>query len=299
VILAQKTSILEIAFGPDLRFAVEAPVATAWRTLLEECFSTFVGQTADSSHPGGALPPLIVSLEAPPGAGSEQRQALLFNAPATVWRQGQALGFEVGGAVAWCHPEACRGGIQINNLEEKNLEDFISFAFAPMLLELAQVRGWFAVHAAALASKGRGILLPGPSGCGKTTIFRGASAGGLEVLSDDLVWLRRHGEKLTLQALPRWLERQGLPAPTADSVPLHAIVLPTIVPQPENRLQPITVQECLDTLLAASGTLSECLWQERLGVLLSSALSARLYRLEAGHRRNEVPSLLAALGEEA
>lgn len=295
---AKSASTLEIAFGTDLRFAVEAPTAAPWRGLLEECFSTFLGSASDRP-PREPLPPsLPIGLGPPPESGPERRQAVLSHPPATVWRQGQALVFEVGGAAAWCLPEACRGGMQIKGLKQEDLEDFISFAFGPMLLELAQIRGWFAIHAAAVAVDDRGILLPGPSGCGKTTIFRGAHASGLGVLSDDLVWLRRRGEGLTLHALPRWLQRQGLPAPTANAVPLAAVVLPTIVPGAESRLLPLSVQECLDSLLATSGTLSESLWRRRLEILLSTALSARLYRLEAGHRRERVPPLLSALGKE-
>lgn len=285
-----------LAFGKDLRFIVETPLPEILRELLEECFSTAISPATKGPPRGSGSAPIPIGLGPPPKAHPESRQAVVHHPPATVWRGGEALIFEVAGGAAWCLPDAGRGGLQIQGLAEEDFEDFISFALGPMLLELAQTRGWFAVHAAGIAVDGRGILLPGPSGCGKTTTFRGAYSCGLDVLSDDLVWLHRHGEGFVIAPLPRWLQRQKLPAPTVDAVPLTAIVSPTILPQAESRLRPVGVQECLDTLLTASGTISESLWRKRLEILLSAALSARRYRLEAGHRRKEVPPLLATLG---
>lgn len=46
------------------------------------------------------------------------------------------------------------------------------------------------VHAAALVRDGRSILLAAPAGTGKSTIAYLAHANGIEVLSDDLVWVQ-------------------------------------------------------------------------------------------------------------
>jgi hypothetical protein len=46
------------------------------------------------------------------------------------------------------------------------------------------------IHAAAIARDGRAILLAGPSGSGKSTLAFAAHAAGLDVLSDDRVWVQ-------------------------------------------------------------------------------------------------------------
>jgi hypothetical protein len=50
-------------------------------------------------------------------------------------------------------------------------------------------RGLFAVHAAAVAHRGRALVLAGPSGAGKTTLAVALAALGLEILSDELAIL--------------------------------------------------------------------------------------------------------------
>jgi hypothetical protein len=47
------------------------------------------------------------------------------------------------------------------------------------------------IHAAAIARNGRAVLLAGPSGSGKSTLAYMAHAAGIDVLSDDKVWVQR------------------------------------------------------------------------------------------------------------
>jgi hypothetical protein len=46
------------------------------------------------------------------------------------------------------------------------------------------------LHAAAVHRHGRAVLLMGPSGTGKSTIAYAAHAAGLDVLSEDIVWVQ-------------------------------------------------------------------------------------------------------------
>jgi hypothetical protein len=65
---------------------------------------------------------------------------------------------------------------------------------------LARVDYRLAVHAAALASGGRGLLLPGTSGRGKTTLAAALMAAGFSYLGDDTVLL--DGEALHVRPIP-------------------------------------------------------------------------------------------------
>ncbi len=59
-----------------------------------------------------------------------------------------------------------------------------------MLMELLKRRGRFSLHAACLGEgDGRGVLLAGPSGAGKSTLAIALARAGMELLSDDIVFL--------------------------------------------------------------------------------------------------------------
>ncbi|MCL4295335.1 MAG: hypothetical protein KJ077_06390 [Anaerolineae bacterium] len=63
---------------------------------------------------------------------------------------------------------------------------FLELAFLMML----EWRGWMGVHGAALAKKGRAVLLRAQSGGGKTTLaYTSATRGSFQALAEDVVWL--------------------------------------------------------------------------------------------------------------
>ena len=60
------------------------------------------------------------------------------------------------------------------------------------LMELLERRGRYSLHAACLASDGRGVLLAGPTGSGKSTLAIALARAGLAFVSDDVVFLYHH-----------------------------------------------------------------------------------------------------------
>jgi hypothetical protein len=74
--------------------------------------------------------------------------------------------------------------------------DVILVSLAPLLRK----HGYFLVHAAAVALNEQAILFVGPSGSGKTTTCLALIHAGWQLLSNDIVLLRRDGAKI--HALP-------------------------------------------------------------------------------------------------
>ena len=71
-------------------------------------------------------------------------------------------------------------------LAPDRLETFFHYA----MIELLKGRNIFPLHAAALESQGKGVLLHGPNGCGKTTAMLSLLRSGYRYLGDDLPLLR-------------------------------------------------------------------------------------------------------------
>lgn len=59
------------------------------------------------------------------------------------------------------------------------------------------------IHAACVASQGRGILLAGESGAGKSSLAWACARAGLTFVADDSVWLVRHGDVPSLIGKPQ------------------------------------------------------------------------------------------------
>lgn len=88
-----------------------------------------------------------------------------------------------------------------------------------------------AVHAAALAADGRGVLCAGECGAGKTTL---AALVPERALCDEIAVVRRDGEGFTLHSTPYWTGCTG-------QAPLAAVMLLRHGPgQATRRLTPVT-----------------------------------------------------------
>ncbi len=282
-------SSLSLAVGPGLGFRLEDQPGLLIRRAAG-LLGRFVGRDDRA-----AIPLLRITAEAPPEGVRPAGPILVAAPPVEVRRAGDRILFETPGVLGWCDVRAGRGGVVAGGATGLEIERFVDQVLRAMLFELAPGRGWLGIHAAAVAAAGRGILLPGPSGAGKSTVFAHARAGGLGVLSDDLVWLRPSAEGFRLHAFPRGGARPAT-APTVDDVPLGMIVCPVVVARARSELSPLTLAETLEVLAAESGFLGPgSAAGDRFRLLVRVAGSVPGYRLEAGSDRRRVPALLRAL----
>jgi hypothetical protein len=79
---------------------------------------------------------------------------------------------------------------------------FTDLLLAP-LMEMLKHRGFYGLHAAALAREGTGYLFPGDAGSGKTTTALGLVKEGFQYLADDKVLLREEDGGVAALAFTR------------------------------------------------------------------------------------------------
>ncbi len=212
-----------------------------------------------------------------------------------IYRQRQALLFEVPGILGWCCPEKGLAAIRANQPTSVMAHAFVNLALGSMLIELALPFERYAVHAAAIALEGRGILLPGPSGCGKSTIYRHAEGSGFQLLSDDLVWLWPGEQGIRLLPFPH--PSDGRPCrPTTSSASLDFMVFPEIGKPESSRIAPLELRPALDILLRQSGFLTDGpLAGKRFRAMVRAAASVPRYELLAGADPGKTSKLLKRL----
>ncbi len=291
--MSEGRAAVGLEVGPGLAFRFEG-LPTALEPRIRRYYRHFL-----RARPGsGGAAPFVVRAAPPPAAPPAERELVVSQPPLSVYRVGPLVLCELPGAVAWCDPARGAAGFALDAPSDRTLDCLVHLAFDALLFELAPARGWMGLHAAAVAPAGGGVLLPGPSGCGKSTIVRHADAGGLPVLSDDLVWLRESPAGFRLHAFPRGLDPPSAPEPTADEAPLRAIVCPSITGRNRSRLVPMPLAECLRVLTLQAGFLATgAASGERFRGLIRAAGGTPCYRLEAGRDFDRVPSLLAELVE--
>ena len=212
-----------------------------------------------------------------------------------IQRSGELVQFSLPGATVWCVAAHGRGGILLTDSGPEVLHALTALVIDPLLMELALARGWLGLHAAGVAWRGRGVLLPGPDGDAKSTIFDAAAAAGLDLLSEDLVWVHPAGDELTLCAFPRAEPGESVQPPMADGVPLAGVVHPTLVRGKVSRLVPLIQMESFESLAGQDGPPSWGLAAVERFRMLAHVAQAPAWRLELGSDRTELPQLLRAV----
>ena len=200
---------------------------------------------------------------------------------------------------------------------------FVHFA----LMELLKRRGLYTFHATALEKDGQGILIPGYSGRGKTTTFLSLLRSGYRYLSDDHPCFRAEGGRLELLPFPmkvnvteRTVEffpelrdasasvlRSGAPkrcfhvedvypGPLGVVCQPVLILFPHIIDAPHSRLELLSKQEALKTILPHCLLVYDPDVARREFVALTQLVrQADCYRLHFGRDVLDLPWLIAPL----
>jgi hypothetical protein len=109
--------------------------------------------------------------------------------------------------VAVCDPSEATIRIAVRPSDERALFDAAHLFFSVSLLELLKRRGRFALHAAAVATAGRGVLIAGAAGAGKTTLSLAAARAGWDFMGDDVALIKAAQDgALTLVGFPDQLD---------------------------------------------------------------------------------------------
>jgi hypothetical protein len=194
--------------------------------------------------------------------------------------------------------------------------------FTLPLIEALKRRGRFVVHAAAVASRERCALIAGSTGSGKSTLALVCAYAGMDLLSDDLVFLERRADGLiahpfpdeidigsgTASLLPELARYRGDPSfplgkraipldqvttsRTGWSPPPAAILFPVVTRGPVSRLRPMTADDALEALAGNVLATERAASQAHLDALGVLATSCPSYRMEVGRDIDEQPRLV-------
>lgn len=138
----------------------------------------------------------------------------------------------------------CAPALLVDRDSMRQLASPFHYPLDQMVLMLALAGEGAVAHAAGVDLRGKGVILAGQSRAGKTTLSRLCAAGGIPVLSDDRVIIRRVGDELRIFGTPwpgegRYAENR--------SVPLAALVF--LTKGDENRLKAIPRASAVRRLL--------------------------------------------------
>jgi energy-coupling factor transporter ATP-binding protein EcfA2 len=131
-----------------------------------------------------------------------------------------------------------------------------------LLSSLLNESGGALVHACGLAVDGKAHIFIGRSGAGKSTLARLASGAGVEVISDEIVPLRRERGRFFVYGSPFWGEMRPagrpLKIPLAGICALRKSRVNSLRPGPSAGFMPLFLRCCLNFSkepAAASGLL--------------------------------------------
>jgi hypothetical protein len=237
-----------------------------------------------------------------------------------VWDAPEGMLLRHENAIVAVYPDAGRAEGQVHPAllkdRDRGERDPLFHLVVLSLVVLLRHRGWFSLHAAALARDGHGVLCPAQSGQGKTTITLSLLRHGWTALSDDTVLLRAEDDRVNAHSFrrplcvdpgaadyfpelngPEWppslsdaskwrVEIDQLYPGQSESVCTpRLLVLPTIADAPTSRVEPIGPKPALEQLLRQGAVFLSSrpeVADRHLTVLRQLVGQTRTYRLQAG-----------------
>lgn len=251
----------------------------------------------------------------------------VYDAPAgevTYFSDADALWIDIDGRVRILVADGCsRMSVRPAALEDVWLLSRPLFTIP--FVELLKRCGLYSVHAAAVADRGRAVLLPGASGSGKSTLAVALARAGWQFMSDDMAFLSRDRGDLRVLAFPDevdisdetagWFpELSGLTGAGSDGWPKHRVRLdealgaattpaasPAIIAFPTPAVPPTSAMERLSAdeallELAPNVLLTEpASSQAHLDALAELVRAAPAHRLAAGRDFDSLAERLRSL----
>lgn len=237
-----------------------------------------------------------------------------------VWTTDDRMFLRRGDSTVGLHPESGRAEAALApdllTAHATQRRDPLFYLITFSLVILLRYRGWFALHTAALARDGRGLLLVAQSDSGKSTATLNLVRQGWHYLSDDTVLLRAVGDRVQAHSFRRnfcvdpdattyfpELAEPEWPASLSDTTKWQVdieqiypgqftptctprlLVLPEIADAPESHVEPVDAKVALAQLIDQGAlflTPDPAIANRHLDLLGQLIDQTRTYRLHAG-----------------
>ena len=236
-----------------------------------------------------------------------------------IWQTDSAMYLEQGDAVVDVRPaQGIARGALTNHLlaSTDQRRNPLFYLISHSVVILLRYRGWFGLHAAALAQDDRGVLLAASSDSGKSTAALNLVRAGWQHLSDDTVLLRSNDEAIrafsfrrdfcldpdatalfpeleghawppSLSDATKWRVDMGAiyPGQFRPSCRPQVLILPQIIDAPASRLEPAEPLETIAELTYQSAlflTPQRPVANQHLDLIRDLVDQCACYRLHAG-----------------
>ena len=187
---------------------------------------------AEGSFAGEADVRIHFTVPAPSSRGEvttiqDAADATATNRFVTVTRAGDVIRFDYRDATSFAI-DASGDNVWVAWPDDLTIEDATTYLLGPVFGYVLRLRGIVSLHASCVTIDGGAVAFIGDAGAGKSTITAAFALAGREVITDDVLTLRRgHGGRL--DAVPSYA-RVRLWSATVEALFGAAEALPRIVP---------------------------------------------------------------------